>query len=172
MNTFLVHAGLTQSAFESEMEVIHQKASDFIRDRGNSCRYCWWTGLVFAIFFIIGFVIVIVVIDLDYFLIFGVVAFAIFVVYMFNWAVLLHYRKIWNECLEDVQKHVDELNVKYNNDGVSWMMTERSERQGCFRNFYRIKYRDIVVYPGTRQFTPPESANDGNENETLLQTLT
>ena len=170
MSSTLVAAGLTQSMYENEIVMIHQKARDFIQARGDSCRYYWWMGLVLAVCIVIGFAVGIALIDSNYlFVMFGVLGFAIMMVYIFNAVVFNFYLKGWDQCLEHIQKYIDtELNGKYVDQGVAWMMKERAVWQGCGKNVYKIKYYDIVVYPGRREYSPPETGKDGNEKDALL----
>merc|ERR1711879_608795 len=115
---------------------------DFIKDRGDRCRYYWWMGFVLAICVVVGFSIGILIIDSNYlFAMFGVLGFAILEVYIFNWGVRMHYQKGWNQCLLHIEQYIDtEVNSRYTTDGVSWMMRERTVWHGCGKDRYRIKY--------------------------------
>eukprot|EP01084_Bolivina_argentea_P050607 93077_1 len=61
-------------------------------------------------------------------------------------------RSKWSETLRSIENYIrNELNVRYQQYGISWDIRWKIRRYGYGRNSYRVQYDDIIVYPQQQQ---------------------
>ena len=136
VNATLSKLNLKQQGLNEEIDKINRIALDFVENKGNSCRYYWWMGLALAVSIMIGAVIGVIIINPSWsFVLFGFAGGAILIFYIFQYGVLYHYLKIWNLCLDYIEKHiVDDLNERYGQKNIFWIVRKKKMRHGCGRD--------------------------------------
>eukprot|EP00483_Globobulimina_turgida_P004818 UN04827 len=150
-----------------EIETINEKTQQFVSSAGNTCRYYWWLGFGIAALIVIGGLIAIFIINPSFFfVIFALLGGATLIIYSFNWGVTWKYLSIWNECLLHIEEYVNgELNQRYNQQNISWMVRHKKLLHGCGKSSYRVKYADIVVSPGVLKDESAANINTYKEKE-------
>eukprot|EP01084_Bolivina_argentea_P126045 223245_1 len=167
-NAQLLSSGLTQQTLTNEIKIINEKAQQFVSSKSNTCRYYWWIGFIISFIIVVGGLIIIFITNPSFwFVIFGLLGGSTLLIYLFNFGVLWYYLKIWNNCLLYIEEYVNtELNQKYNQQNISWIVRHYKRLHGCGRSSYKVKYIDIAVCPG--KYKAPHFNKEQEETQKLI----